>query len=372
MSRTQPNLAYSGVTSPWTLSRLGGLNPAIVAVRHVTGSTWVVLDINHKLWRSTDNGATWAGPVTLPSVGTPDTGSIKSIGSTIVIGTNDTDVNTSTDAGATWAAHVISTSISSNAIECSNSIFIAVGPDTITGNARFFSSTDGITWTARLVSTDFQVGARPRFGGSGIFVAVGAGSVAPFPSSATSPDGITWTEHSTLPIDTLNGSFQYIQALEDGVNFYAFLLDNTGTQKMGFSTDGFTWGLQSPLPTLPFASVGIEFLGGNYVLPIADNNQVVVATVLNPWNGVLTSVPSSPNGATIIVIDETGPTSNLRFFIQGAVGAGVPFVFTSTNSSAWSQEDAHFIAGEGIIDGTFGNGIFMVVGNNGKVSTRPA
>lgn len=99
-----PAIAF-GCTAPVGFTALDGPN----AVAHVTGSTWVLIDGSAvaNVFRSTDDGATWAVAATL-------TGTKSAIGganlvcptTTICIAQVGDSIYRSTDAGLTWGAPV--------------------------------------------------------------------------------------------------------------------------------------------------------------------------------------------------------------------------------------------------------------------------
>lgn len=143
--------------------------------------------------------------------------------------------------GVTWTARTMPKSFyAKDIIWCDAlSLFVAVG-DADGTDAYLVTSPDGITWTER--SNPKNIHLLGITYGNGVLVAVGLydGTDAYF---ITSPDGITWTERSN-PHTTASTNMKAV--VYTGKEFIAIQDSKTGTTSgndvpLSYSTDGISW-----------------------------------------------------------------------------------------------------------------------------------
>ena len=146
------------------------------------------------------------------------------------------------------------------------------GTFVVAGEHGILTSPDGITWTSRL--SDNSIGLYGVTYGNGIFVAVG-GSGNGTTNVMTSPDGITWTSRSSGS-DLLSGV-----AYGNGA-FVALVGAYTGTfppPTMLTSHDGITWTARF----LGFYGSGVTYGNGTFV--VVGNYGTILQSddLLVPW-----------------------------------------------------------------------------------------
>ena len=172
----QPNITMLGygtsnaISPAWT----GGINAGIT----YAFGLYIRVGTDNILYSSPDllPSSTWtARQTTVSQAQTPIfTGSLL-----VAQGSSSTTVYTSTD-GITWTART-TPAITLNQIYYGNGLFIQVGSTGVIN-----TSPDGITWSARVSGTTQSLRAVIWTGSQ--FIAAGNGNVR-----CTSPDGITWT-----------------------------------------------------------------------------------------------------------------------------------------------------------------------------------
>ncbi len=139
----------------------------------------------------------------------------------VSINTSNGNIATSSD-GITWTYRIIESSSQWNSIAYNNGLFAVVNNNGGVGGVR--TSPDGINWTLR----DSPSGNwRAINSGNGIFVAVGQGVVM------TSLDGITWISRAGV-------SFGTWQSITYGNGLFVVVGDG-GTNRVITSTDAITW-----------------------------------------------------------------------------------------------------------------------------------
>jgi hypothetical protein len=140
---------------------------------------------------SSDGGATWWRPTTLPSScggGIQNDGGIGYVAGAIVIVGGDGSVCRSTDGGTTWTAHSIGGGVSSSEVISTGSELLAWG------DGQIYRSSDGATWDAADLSpSGTRIGAVAR-SPAGTYVAVNAGWDRWYDQQRfyRSTDGVTW------------------------------------------------------------------------------------------------------------------------------------------------------------------------------------
>jgi photosystem II stability/assembly factor-like uncharacterized protein len=156
-----------------------------------SGGRFVVVGDGGDVTLSSDGGATWWRPETIPSTcgaSIQNDGGIGYVAGAIVIVGGDGSVCRSTDGGATWTAHSIGADISSS------DVIEAEGELLVWGGGELHRSSDGATWSATDLSpTGIAIGAVER-SPDGTFVAVNSGWNRWYEDQRfyRSTDGVTW------------------------------------------------------------------------------------------------------------------------------------------------------------------------------------
>lgn len=164
---------------------------------------------NINILRSTNNAVSWT-EISTPQ---PTTGFVNWTGLTYgngtwVVSSNraiNNNIMTSTDDGLTWTVQTKSTADASWVVEFGNGKFILSTATT----ARYFISTDGISWTAYLFP--LNLGWRSLTYANGIWVAVGTTS-STNSSVYSTDDGLSFTSKTTpsgayISVNSGNGKF---------------------------------------------------------------------------------------------------------------------------------------------------------------------
>ena len=214
--------------------------------------------------------------------------------------TNTSMALTSTD-GVTWTARLMSASSSWTAIAYGAGIFCALGSMNVGAN-----STDGITWTA--TSPALPGYATGMAYGAGVFCAI-YNSVT---SCYTSTDGVIWTQRS-LPTST---SQSWSSIVWNGTVFCAIA---SSTNYCATSPDGINWTLRA----LPISS-SWYFLtwNGSVFIATTVSNGSIAATSPDGivWTQrTLTSLATPANGYVPIANTATGDI----FLLGNGVGGKI-------------------------------------------------
>jgi hypothetical protein len=265
--------------------------------------------------------------------------------------------------------------------------FVATGAST-----SVFTSPDGITWTARAVSGSFSSLSAPHRNGSLLCVFDLANN------RFTSPDGVTWQQNGQLTMGgsgTMRASHATLNPNDGTVNLFSrnLALSNNGymfdvtnatsvgdtqitgntASSTGYATNGsvflfsgiagsnYLWRTSGRKGAQPIvqaygsstASLGVVFGAGLFV--VSDSNG--------------TGVWSSPDGTTW-----TGRGTGARYiyFANGLFLANDgASLWTSTDGINWTSRTVSGIGSNGITHITFGNGLFVLVANNGFIATSP-
>jgi hypothetical protein len=173
VSRTQDGVNWSSVevAAGVTMSELGYGN-----------GVWLTVGSNSKVYRSIDNGASWALAGTMPGVG----GSLLKAGS-VWLARNGTTVYRSVDNGSTWSSVATGAAQGLADMAVGGGVIVAVG-----GGGEIVSSSDGgVSWMRRASGTTMAVQSIAY--GNGRFLAVGTANVI-----LTSVDGVTWKTVSAV------------------------------------------------------------------------------------------------------------------------------------------------------------------------------
>lgn len=301
---------------------------------------------------------------------------------TYVVVANGNVVATSTDL-TTWVTYTNpfgNTSQNGIAVTFGNSVFVAMTDHmALNGHPTFWTSSNGATWTNRLDTTGFE--PKDILFHQGVFYAVGMGS-GNANYLRTSTDGITWTSRGV----TTDGAGLTSLAAGNGIIFaYGDVRGQT-------STDGITWN-QAFLSIWDQTWVGFAFNAGEFVVGTRDGN--VRTSSDNGANWVSRNVPvtwpeffssaAAGNGVVILSTNygfsrrtinnyqginvggnqiRASVFSGSQFVLAGASGSMV----TSTNGNIWTTRTSGFGTTQ-INSLTFGNGLFVAVGNAGTLTT---
>lgn len=242
----------------------------------------------------------------------------------------------------------------------SNGLFVAVG-----NSGQLKTSPDGITWTSRTSLATATLNSVTY--GNGLYVAVGIDGVI-----TTSPDGITWIRRSLGDVNGLNdvayGNGQFIavggrgtiRSSSDGINWNVlslgltassingiafgkgiFILTYGGDPEVYGSTDGLTWVRRNKPPRTPY---NVRFANDRF-FAVGENGLITTSIDSFDWpvlnSGTISLLQSAAYGNGVYI------TAGLK-------------VLRSTNGINWTTISS---VSESIFDITFGNGLFVAVGN---------
>jgi hypothetical protein len=261
------------------------------------------------------------------------------------------------------------------------------------GGATIVTSSNGVNWLTRYLNANATLNG-VTFGSNG-FVAVGQ-----FGMILTSTNGNTWANHG---IPTTNDLYAVAYGNGVYVAIGAFFYNPGGS---GFykattyrSVDGINW-TGPNLPPIPAGFTGITF-ETNMFVAVAWNGNIVSSPDGQTWTsrasgvsydllsvaygngrftavgqtvGLNTQVTTSPDGTNWVAHNYVGLAPKYTGVVYGDLG----FISISP-SRVSSSSDGTSWAGRGLDDTlfmrsvTFGNGTYLLVGDNGKIlkSTRP-
>ena len=178
-------------------------------------------------------------------------------------------VVTSTD-GVTWTAGVVSTTVQPklNSIALGGSTYVAVGD-----GGAIYSRGDGTSWNARTAAGAGTLNAVAHL--SGQFITVGAGGYV-----ATSPDGVTWTPRNSSSKKDLRavafGASKFISAgavtTADGAYV---IVGDAGT--ILISSDSITWTAPPSLPPTVTQNLYDVYFGSRFIA-VGAGGVVVTST----------------------------------------------------------------------------------------------
>ena len=291
--------------------------------------------------------------------------------------------------GMSWYPRTIGFDIQLKAVAYGNGHYVAVGKYPISlqpaNGTVALTSTDGITYT--LGSPNHNAGPDEGFEavvfGNGQFVAVGGSATI-----QTSPDGKAWVSRFSENMGFINdiayGGGQFV-AVSDG-----FKLDYLR------SPDGITWtkGVAGAVNGLPNFFRGITYANGKFVAVgyngvISTTSNGVVWTAQSSGTTNLLRSVAYGNGTYVAV----GASGTILRSADGAAWTSiVPFtaqvinhitfgngqfvivcegnqIFTSANGTTWTARVANNVTSKGV---TYGDGLFVAVGNEGSIMTSPA
>lgn len=240
-----------------------------------------------KVARSTD-GRNWeVGPDAYSYTSTASWSGIAFGGGVFVAVASDGGIMTSTN-GLTWTARLNAPNGEAwSDIAYGNGTFVAIAPG---GWARY-SADGGATWTRSSLQNSGNTISALAFG-NGIFVAVGT------TKSFTSIDGITWANSDSIASQT--GGWNYGGLAYGNDKWIALPSDNglsSSVQGSLYSTDGLTWTAVNPLSNVPGKCFNAVTYGAGLFVAFSCN-RVTPAAIISPdgiaWTSVLTLYPGTP------------------------------------------------------------------------------
>ena len=241
----------------------------------------------------------------------------------VVVSTNGTD----------WSTYRIRAELTVRGIAFGNGTFVAVT------DSGILSSTDGVTWAARINGQIFQTVVF----GNGRFVAAAGFDVL------ISTDGVHW-EDATLP--------SYIRRFFAAIAFgngRFVAMSHWWDYPIWTSPDGVTWSPENGVAP----SVAIEDLafGNGLFVAVGDEGAVYTSPDGTNWT-------SRDSDVSNRLIDIT--YGNGRFVAVGTRGR----IISSANGTSWRRETSGTPDRlEGV---TFGGGLFIAVGENGTILSSPS
>ena len=298
----------------------------------------------------------------------------------VAVGQGGNTVATSTN-GLTWTGRSSAFSTAGYNVAWANNQWIAVGE----GGNTISTSTDGITWTGRDANVVFTK-ARGIAYGAGIWVAVGEGTTN---TIATSTDGTTWTGLGKTTFSTAGNNVAW--------NGSRFVAVGQGGNSVATSTDGTTW---SAVAGTTFATYGsdIKWCNTNWVAVGSDATNYYLSSVDGlTWTGLgkgtntteVTGVGgfaytnkvkyltcesgtnlsfSSFDGINWIRGTLPASSNNTVTYINnlwvGTSNAGITY---SSDGISWTTVSPGFTC----VYAAFGNGLWIVFGQSGQISTSP-
>jgi len=278
----------------------------------------------------------------------------------------------SSDGSSGWTAVDVSSILADGihlsrirAIAYGGGKFVAVGEE-----GKMVTSTDGTNWTAVDVSKIFGTSDRQNFiyandinaiaYGSGKFVAVGDGS-----KMAISTDGTNWT---AVDVSSIFGSGEYsrIDAIAFGNGKFVAVGYSSSNSKWGISTDGTNWtaiNVSSILESYTYFNA-ISYGSNKFVAVGGNTDKIATSTDGTNWTVVNSSIFGSDEYNEIHGI----AFGNSKFIVGGYVGDNTKIAI-STDGANWIAVDVSNIFGTSYINAiAYGDGKFVAVGANGKMA----
>lgn len=199
------------------------------------------------------------------------------------IGSDQTGHNYQSTDGVTWADMSTINSFDTSFkvgqardIAWSGSVYVAVGSSVNGAKSFCFSSTDGITWTARpgLAAAIGDVGIYTVTYAAGVFMAFNLVG-----KCATSTDGITWTERTSFNSVLGSGIAQAAASSPSLTVAVGFSLTGPAGRALS-SPDGITWTDRPGLNAIFGAELPVDIIwaGGQFVVIGGSLNNVKCAT----------------------------------------------------------------------------------------------
>jgi hypothetical protein len=254
-------------------------------------------------------------------------------------------------------------------------LFISVG-----SNGTFLSSPDGTNWTKRTTGIKNVYGTmNDLYGvtyGNGLFLAVGESKTL-----LTSDDGNSWTDRfPEIHQDKHCGKRKY-----DGtyhffhVNYIDGLFRTYGGGTAFTSPDGTNWKLIRhsyechPMNTYGKKGGASVYKNGLFVT-VTSHGEIYTSTDEKNKRGYTqnSGTPNDLNDVTygnglFVVVGETGTLK--QNILVTLFTSSLATILTSPDGKIWTKRNS--VASDDLWAITYGNGLFVTVGNNGIIFTSP-
>jgi hypothetical protein len=255
----------------------------------------------------------------------------------------------------TWSGPVTAPSgglFNSTAYATSLNLWVAGGRNSGSTASTVYTSTDGISWTERVLPSAATVtgGVTVSYGepsGSPLLLAY-----APFANATcywTSTDGINWTQRTTFP--SLGGNFLSLTQWVPGLSaFYAY----------GYkSTDGVNWTSQTWPGSYNTSSPLISYVGStlywcNRVSPTVYKSTDGGAN----WSTITINASYSIDSQGGIGATSTGP-----IIPKGSIGGNQRSAYSGDAGATWTTTGAEYGAGNFYDQLVYGSGTYLAAGS---------
>jgi hypothetical protein len=249
-------------------------------------------------------------------------------------------------------------------------VSVAEDSETVTGSGSVTitqAGKDGANGSGQLSSLTWTAVADSKFGntiinaityGNGRFVAVGDDG-----KIAHSADGETWTATEVSTFNTNGGYNEYVLCVTYGNG--TFVAGGSGGQLAYSENAGVTWEKADSTLPLGYSFHGITY-GNSRFVAVGDVDKMVHSPDGKSWTQVTDSTFGYYDTITGVIY------ANGLFVAVGAgtTGSGGRIAY-SADGENWTKVDSTNSMGlgfEGIMDVTYGNGRFVVVGDHGKTA----
>ena len=257
--------------------------------------------------------------------------------------------------GETWTTNTFPVTLTSPRVFYGGNLFIL--NDDFSG--VFYTSTDGINWTSRAVSTSFRYMYDFAYG-NGIYVATGQnesvqGAGQPIKMFYSS-DGITWNLTNTIP----GWPNQWVVTFGNN-KFVAAKGGTCGTSCISYSSDGINWSLATTpnLGSGPIINFTDIIYTGTTFYAVSGGGAVLTSS-----DGVTWTYQTTISG----ISTWSDYVNELAFGNSTVVGVGPNGrVNTSTTPSSWVKRTASPSGSISWDDIAFGQSTFVAVSGQGYV-----
>ena len=257
--------------------------------------------------------------------------------------------------GETWTTNTFPVTLTSPRVFYGGNLFIL--NDDFSG--VFYTSTDGINWTSRAVSTSFRYMHDFAYG-NGIYVATGQNESVQGAGQPVkmfySNDGINWSLTNTIP----GWANQWVVAFGNN-KFVAAKGGSCSTSCISYSSDGINWSLATTpnLGSGPITNFTDIIYTGTTFYAVSGGGAVITSS-----DGVSWTYQTTISG----IRTWTDYVNELAFGNSTVVGVGPNGrVNTSTSPSTWVKRTASPSGSISWNDITFGQSTFVAVSSQGYV-----
>ena len=257
--------------------------------------------------------------------------------------------------GETWTTNTFPVSLTSPRVFFGSNLFIL--NDEFSG--VFYTSTDGINWTSRAVSTSFRYMYDFAYG-NGIYVATGQNESVQGAGQPVkmfySNDGINWSLTNTIP----GWANQWVVTFGNN-KFVAAKGGSCGTNCISYSSDGINWSLATTpnLGSGPIINFTDIIYTGTTFYAVSGGGAVITSS-----DGVNWTYQTTISGITTW----SDYVNELAFGNSTVVGVGPNGrVSTSTSPSTWVKRTASPSGSISWDDIAFGQSNFVAVSSQGYV-----